>query len=112
MGNRMTAADIERLPQNHKVSDESRLIDLAPIARPTKIEKIDKPEVVYKPTQSTTTTTSITTTSTTTTTSTATTEQETTTTVDPIASHVNFLLQQYFSTQTPHADPEAIPMIT
>merc|ERR1712062_187436 len=100
MGNRMTPADIERLPQNQEVSDESRLIDLAPIARPTKIEKIDKPEVVYKPTQSTTTT------------STATTEQETTTTVDPIASHVNFLLQQYFSTQTPHADPEAIPMIT
>ena len=110
--NRMTPADIERLPQNQEVSDESRLIDLAPIARPTKIEKIDKPEVVYKPTQSTTTTSSITTTSTTTTTSTATTEQETTTTVDPIASHVNFLLQQYFSTQTPHADPEAIPMIT
>merc|ERR1712062_138769 len=100
MGNRMTPADIERLPQNQEVSDESRLIDLAPIARPTKIEKIDKPEVVYKPTQSTTTT------------STATTEQETTTTEDPIASHVNFLLQQYFSTQTPHTDPEAIPMIT
>merc|ERR1712062_285162 len=111
--NRMTPADIERLPQNQEVTDESRLIDFAPIARQTnKVEKIDKPEVVYKPTQSTTTTSSTATTFTTTTTSIATTEQETTTTEDPIASHVNFLLQQYFSTQTPHTDPEAIPMIT
>ena len=109
----MTPADIERLPQNQEVTDESRLIDFAPIARQTnKVEKIDKPEVVYKPTQSTTTTSSTATTFTTTTTSIATTEQETTTTEDPIASHVNFLLQQYFSTQTPHTDPEAIPMIT
>merc|ERR1711976_796484 len=66
-----------------------------------------KPEVVYKPTESTTSTS----TTTTTTITTTTTEQETST-EDPIASHVNFLLQQYFSTQTPDTDPEAIPMIT
>merc|ERR1719323_1911489 len=103
----MTPADIERLPQKQEVTDESKLIEVAPIAKPIKIEKIDKPEVVYKPTESsasTTTTTTITTTTTTT-------EQETST-EDPIASHVNFLLQQYFSTQTPDTDPEAIPMIT
>ena len=115
--NRMTPADIERLPQQQEVSDESQLIDLAPIAKPSKIEKIDKPEVVYKPTESTTTT------ETTSTTTTATTddltvapeiepETSTTSTEDPIASHVNFLLQQYFSTQTPDTEQQGIPMLT
>ena len=38
----------------------------------------------------------------------------TTTTHDPIADHVNLLLQQYFSTQTPDADTsdQGVPMIT
>ena len=38
----------------------------------------------------------------------------TTTTHDPIADHVNLLLQQYFSTQTPNADTsdQGVPMIT
>ena len=36
------------------------------------------------------------------------------TTHDPIADHVNLLLQQYFSTQTPNADTsdQGVPMIT
>ena len=61
----------------------------------SKLNKIEKPEVVYNPKS---TTTQKTTTSTTTITTTTTT---TTTTHDPIADHVNLLLQQYFSTQTP-----------
>ena len=38
----------------------------------------------------------------------------TTTTHDPIADHVNLLLQQYFSTQTPDVDnsDKGVPMIT
>merc|ERR1711983_428193 len=63
----------------------------------TKIEKLDDYEVVYKPT------TTISTTATTTT---------TTTTHDPIADHVNLLLQQYFSTQTPDSESSGVPMIT
>ena len=59
----------------------------------SKLNKIEKPEVVYNPKS---TTTQKTTTSTTTITITT-----TTTTHDPIADHVNLLLQQYFSTQTP-----------
>merc|ERR1712008_318511 len=45
---------------------------------------------------------------------TVTTTTETTTTHDPIADHVNLLLQQYFSTQTPNADTsdQGVPMIT
>jgi hypothetical protein len=35
-----------------------------------------------------------------------------TTTYDPIADHVNLLLQQYFSTQTPDQEPNSVPMIT
>merc|ERR1712045_783858 len=65
--------------------------------------KIDKPEVVYNP-KSTTVQTTTTTTTTSTTTS--------TTTYDPIADHVNLLLQQYFSTQTPDQEPNSVPMIT
>ena len=61
--------------------------------RPIKIIKIEKPEVVYNPKSTTTVQTTTSTTTTTTTTS--------TTTYDPIADHVNLLLQQYFSTQTP-----------
>merc|ERR1712228_253562 len=57
------------------------------------------------------TTTTITTTSTT---ATITTTMTTTTTQDPIADHVNLLLQQYFSTQTPDVDnsEKGVPMIT
>lgn len=110
----MTPEDIERLPQKEETTDESKLIEVAPIAKPSKIEKIDKPEVVYKPTESTTTTTiSSTTTLATVITENLTTELETTTsTEDPIASHVNFLLQQYFSTQTPDSESQGIPMLT
>merc|ERR1712241_1146770 len=55
-----------------------------------------------------------TTTQTTTTTITTTTTTPTTTTQDPIADHVNLLLQQYFSTQTPDVDnsDKGVPMIT
>ena len=94
---------------------ESRLPEVAPPAKATKIEKLDDYEVVYRPTttSSTTTpkTTASTTTSTTTTTTTAT-STETSTTHDPIADHVNLLLQQYFSTQTPDTDSNGVPMIT
>merc|ERR1712020_677940 len=45
---------------------------------------------------------------------TTTTTLTTTTTHDPIADHVNLLLQQYFSTQTPDVDnsDQGVPMIT
>merc|ERR1712156_1397257 len=102
---------------------ESRIQEMAPPSKASKIEILDDIEVVYRPivtakptTVSTTTTTeSTTTTITTTTTTTATTTTQTTTTThDPIADHVNLLLQQYFSTQTPNVDTsdQGVPMIT
>ena len=85
---------------------ESKIDDQVQIAFPTKINKIEKPEVVYNPKTTTTTqTTSSTTISTTTT-------IKTTTTHDPIADHVNLLLQQYFSTITPDTEPDSVPQIT
>ena len=85
---------------------ESKIDEQVPIAVPTKLNKIEKPEVVYNPKTTTTTqTTSSTTTSTTTT-------IKTTTTHDPIADHVNLLLQQYFSTITPDTEPDSVPQIT
>merc|ERR1711988_1363056 len=62
------------------------------------IEVVYRPIVTAKPTTVSTTTTTLT----------------TTTTHDPIADHVNLLLQQYFSTQTPDIDnsDKGVPMIT
>merc|ERR1712223_766586 len=102
---------------------ESRIQEMAPPAKASKIEILDDIEVVYrpivtaKPTTVTTTTmteSTTTTTLTTTTTTTTTTTLTTTTTHDPIADHVNLLLQQYFSTQTPDIDnsDKGVPMIT
>merc|ERR1712109_14917 len=91
---------------------ESRMQEMAPPAKASKIEILDDIEVVYRPivtakptTVSTTTTTESTT---------VTTSLTTTTTHDPIADHVNLLLQQYFSTQTPDVDnsDKGVPMIT
>merc|ERR1719273_1133453 len=73
---------------------------MVPPSKPSKIEKLDDIEVVYRPIVTSTTT--------------PTTTESTTTTHDPIADHVNLLLQQYFSTQTPNVDTsdQGVPMIT
>ncbi len=82
---------------------ESRLEDLAPAAKPSKIDKLDDIEVVYRPVATTKKQTTTTTTTTTT---------EATTTQNPIADHVSLLLQQYFSTQSPDQKSNGVPMIT